>query len=131
MANLDRLLKKVEKNVDANNEQKTYPLTIAGETFEVKTMTRSEKRDFYYTQDPSSSKNMGTIVKKMKPHIYRALNLAPLAVKAKDAGFISSNYDVVEALFEPEEILEIIGFITEINELTQKEAEGDIEEIKK
>lgn len=132
MANLDKLLKQIEKNKETENEVKTYPLTIAGETFEVTTMTRKEKRDFIYAQE-TNAKNMtaGYIVKKMKPFVYRALNLAPLATRAKDAGYISSYYDVVEALFEPEQIIEIIGFITDINGISEKDVEGEIEEIKK
>ncbi len=133
MANLDKLLKQIEKNKETENEVTTHQLTIAGETFGVKTMTRKEKRDFIYTQE-TNAKNMiaGDIVKKMKPFVYRSIeDLAPLAVKAKEAGYINSNYDVVEALFEPEQIIEIIGFITEINGISAKDVEGDIEEIKK
>jgi len=71
-------------------------------------------------------------VKKMKPFVYRSVeDFAPLAVKAKEAGHIKSNYDVIEALFEPEQIIEIIGFITEINGISDKDIEGDIEDIKK
>ena len=55
----------------------------------------------------------GDIVKKMKRFIYNSLNLKELAVKAKDAGLIVAYYDVIEALFEPEQIIEIIAFITE------------------
>lgn len=132
MANLDKLLKQIEKNKETENETTTHQLTIAGNTFDVKTMTRREKRDFIYAQETNKT-NMtaGDIVKKMKPFVYRALDLAQLATKAKDAGYISSYYDVVEALFEPEQIIEIIGFITEINGITEKDVEGDIEEIKK
>lgn len=132
MANLDKLLRQIEKNKEVGDEVKTYPLTIAGETFEVKTMTRKEKREFIYTQE-TNKKNLtvGDIVKKMKPFVYRALELAPLAVKAKDAGYINANFDVVEALFEPEQIIEIIGFITEINGISEKDVTEEIEELKK
>lgn len=132
MANLDKLLRKIEKNKETENEVKTFPLTIAGETFDVKTMTRKEKREFIYTQETNVSKmTAGDIVKKKKPFIYKALDLSQLAVKAKDAGLITSYYDVVEALFEPDEILEILAFIMEINNISSKEVEGEIEEIKK
>ena len=132
MANLDKLLKKIEKNKETENEVKTHPLTIGGETFDVKTMTRAEKRQFIYTQETGkSSMTAGDIVKKMKPFIYKALDLKELAVKAKEAGHIQAYYDVVEALFEPEEIIEIIGFITEINGITAQIVEDELEEIKK
>lgn len=132
MANLDKLLKQIEKNKETENEVKTHQLTIAGETFDVKTMTRREKRDFLYTQQ-TNAKNMtvGDIVKKMKPFVYKALDLGALAVKAKDAGFITSYYDVVDYLFEPEQVIEIIGFITDINGISEKDVSEEIEELKK
>lgn len=132
MANLDKLLRKIEKNKETENETKTYPLTIAGETFDVRTMTRKERQDFIYAQDANSG-NMtaGDLIKKMKPFIYKSLDMAQLATRAKDAGYIKSYYDVVEALFEPNELLEIINFIIEINNITGEDVKGDIEEIKK
>jgi hypothetical protein len=132
MANLDKLLRKIEKNKETENETKTFPLTIAGETFDVRTMTRKERRDFIYSQDANSSTlKADDLVKKMKPFIYKALNLAPLAEKAKDAGYIKSYYDVVEELFEPTEIFEIIAFIMKINNITGEEPKEELEEIKK
>ena len=132
MANLDKLLRKIEQNKETENETKTFPFEIAGEKFEVRTMTRKEKRDFIYAQEAGSA-NMtaGDIVKKMKPFVYKALDLAPLATKAKDEGLIKSYYDVVEALFEPEQILEIISFITTINGITSENVNEEIEDIKK
>jgi hypothetical protein len=95
-------------------------------------MTRKEKRDFIYAQEAGTA-NMtaGDIVKRMKPFVYKALDLAPLATKAKDEGLIKSYYDVVEALFEPEQILEIISFITTINGITSENVNEEIEDIKK
>ena len=132
MANLDKLLKKIEKNKETANDVKIHQLTIGDDTFDVKTMTRSEKREFIYAQEAGKA-NMtaGDIIKKMKPFIYKALNLKDLAVKAKDAGYINSYYDVVEALFEPEQLIEIIAFITEINNISEKDITEDIEETKK
>lgn len=132
MANLDKLLRKIEKNKETENETKVFQLEIAGETFDVRTMTRKEKRDFIYSQDANSSTlKADDLVKKMKPFIYKALNLAPLAEKAKDAGYIKSYYDVVEELFEPTEIFEIIAFIMKINNVTGEEPKEELEEIKK
>lgn len=132
MANLDKLLKKIEKNKETENDVKVHQLTIGDDTFDVKTMTRSEKRNFIYAQEAGKT-NMtaGDIIKKMKPFVYKALDLKELAVKAKDAGFINSYHDVVEALFEPEQIIEIIAFITEINNISEKDIEEDVEETKK
>lgn len=132
MANLDKLLKKIEKNKETENEVTTHPLTIAGETFEVKTMTAREKRDFFYKQEvDNKNKTVGDIVKMAKPYIYKSLQLSQLATRAKDAGHIASYYDVVEALFTPTEIVEIIAFITEINRLTDLNPNDEIDELKK
>lgn len=132
MANLDKLLRKIEKNVETENDVKTYPLEIAGEKFEVKTMTRKQRRDFIYSQDASGGNlKADELVKKMKPFIYNALDLSQLAEKAKDEGYIKSYYDVIEALFEPTEIFEIIAFIMKINNITGEEPTEEIEEIKK
>ena len=132
MANLDKLLRKIEQNKETENDIKTFPLEIAGEKFDVRTMTRKEKREFIYAQEAGTA-NMtaGDIVKRMKPFVYKALDLAPLATKAKDEGLIKSYYDVVEALFEPEQILEIISFITTINGITSENVNEEIEDIKK
>ena len=132
MANLDKLLRKIEQNKATENEVKTYPLTIGGETFEVATMSKVEKRQFVYAQETNKTTlTVGDMVKKMKPFIYKSLNLKDLAVRAKDEGLINSFYDVVEALFEPEEIVEIIAFLAEINNVNEKVVEDEINEIKK
>lgn len=132
MANLDKLLRKIERNKENAEKTTTHQLTIDGETFDVKTMTRAEKRQFIYTQETGkSSMTAGDIVKKMKPFVYKALDLKELAVKAKEEGLINSYYDVIEAVFEPEQIIEIISFITEINGITEKVVEDELEEIKK
>lgn len=132
MQNLDKLLRKIEKNQENKDKTETKQLTIAGETYEIRTFTRQEKREFIYAQD-TNTKNMtaGDIVKKMKPLIYKVMNLSELATKAKDEGYIKSYYDVVEALFEPEQILEIIGFITEINNIGGVDAKEELDELKK
>lgn len=132
MQNLDKLLRKIEKNQENKDKTEIKQLNISGETYEVRTFTRLEKREFIYAQD-TNSKNLtaGDIVKKMKPLIYKVMNLSELAVKAKDEGYIKSYYDVIEALFEPEQILEIIGFITEINNIGGAEIKEELDELKK
>lgn len=131
MANLDKLLRKIEKNKETENEVKTYPLEIGGEKFEVKTMTRKQRRDFVYAQDANQNLKADEMVKRMKPFIYSALDLAPLAERAKAEGLINAYYDVIEALFEPTEIFEIIAFIIKINNITGDEALEELENIKK
>ena len=129
--NIDKLLKKVEKNALNKDKQEVKQFTVGGETFDVLTMTRKEKSDFIYSRDASKTDmNIGELVKWAKPYIYRALQLKDLAVKAIDAGYIEKYHDVVDYLFEPTEILEIIAFITEINNMTMVQEE-ELEEIKK
>ena len=98
-------------------------------------MTRSEKQRFVYALEGKKNITAGEIVKKMKPFIYQTLGLSELAVKAKDAGYIDSYYNVIDALFEPDEILEIIGFVMDINGISKDEAEkaivDEVEDIKK
>lgn len=133
--NLDKLLKRIELN---NNEpeQKIYTLNIAGEEFQVKTMTKKRKRDFFYMNSASGNDmTIGDIVEKMKPFIYESLGLGPLAERAKKDKLIVKYYDIIEALFEPEEIIRIIAFITDINGITPENAEKlvteRLEDIKK
>ena len=130
--NLDKLLKKLEINKSTENEQKVYLLEIGGETYEVKTLTRAKKREFLYMNEIGQGKlKIGEIVKRAIPFIYQSLGLAPLAERAKQEKLIVKYYDVVELLFEPDEIVQIIAFITEINNLSEAKVEEEVEEIKK
>lgn len=130
--NLDKLLKKLELNKNTENEQKTYPLEIGGETFQVKTMTRAKKREFLYMNEIGQNKlKVGDVVKRAIPFIYHSLDLSALAERAKQDKLIVKYYDVVELLFEPDEIVQIIAFITEINNLSDAGVEEEINEIKK
>lgn len=134
MANLDKLLRNIEATKAQAEKIETYPLTVAGETFDVKTMTRREIFNFLYAQEVNKANmTVGDVIKNMKPFIYKSLELAPLAAKAKEEGLINSYYDVIEALFEPAEIIEIIEFITKINRLdpTNIDVMEGLEEIKK
>ena len=130
--NLDKLLKKLELNKASENEQKTYPFTIGGETYDVKTLTRAKKREFLYMFETGGQKlKIGDIVKRAIPFIYISFNLAPLAERAKQDKLIVKYHDVVELLFEPDEIVQIVSFIMEINNLSDTKAEEDVDEIKK
>ncbi|MCM1338914.1 MAG: hypothetical protein NC191_04525 [Muribaculaceae bacterium] len=134
MANLDKLLKRIEKNKETENETTLHELTIAGETFDVITLTRTERQSLKYTQTVKTNDlTVGDVVKKMKPVIYKSLQLAPLAAKAKEAGYINTYYDVVDVLFEPDEIIEIITFIMDINEIKTNDNSivEEIEDLKK
>lgn len=131
MSNLDELLKQIEKNREESEKVTIHQLKIGDNTFDVKTMTRKQKRDFIFTKKTSLNSTFGEVVQWAKPIIYSSLGLAPLAVKAKELGYIVSYYDVVEALFEPTEIAEIITFICEINSFTNDDVLEATEDLKK
>lgn len=131
MANLDKLLKKIEKNSLDKDKQEKYDYTIGGETYEVLTMTRKQKADFIYKQKlGQDGLNVGDLVKSLLPTIYYCFQLKDLAIKAKDAGYINSYYEVVETLFEPDELIEIVSHLVEKNGLGAS-AKEEIDELKK
>ena len=133
MANLDKLLRKLEQNKENAEKTTTHELKIAGEKFEVRTLTQKEKREFFYIQQAGkTSFTVGEMVKIMKPYIYKSFTELPaLATKAKENGLIKSYYDIVEELFNAEELIDIIEFISEINKIFETNAVKEIEEIKK
>lgn len=129
--NLDKLLKKVEKNYETSENTEVREYSIGGETYEVRTMTRKEKSDFLYSMKANKDMEVGDIAKMMIKPIYKCFQLSQLATKAKDAGYIKSYYDIVEMLFEPEEIIEITGYLFEINKLSTDTVIDEINDIKK
>lgn len=133
MANLDKLLKKIEKNYNEADKQETKEFTVGGETFEVLTLTRAEKSKFLYNYSTKTdgTQKLGDMVEWARPYIYRSLKLSEIALKAKEAGYIKKYHDVVDMLFEPSEIIEIISFIMEINKIGADDVEENISEIKK
>lgn len=131
MANLDKLLRKIEQNAETEKEPEKTEYKIAGETFEVRNLTRKEKSELMYSLEVGKRLKAGDMVKLMIKPIYNCFNLKDLAVKAKDAGYIKSYYDVVEMLFEPEEIFEIISYIFEVNHLADVQELEAIEDLKK
>ena len=98
-----------------------------------KYLTEKEKKEFVYMQQAGRiSFTVGEMVKMMKPFIYKSFTELPaLATKAKEEGLIKSYYDIVEELFSPAELIEIIEFITDINKLLETDLKKGIEEQKK
>ena len=133
MANLDKLLRKIEKVYENNEQTEFKEYKIGGEIYEVRTMTRKEKSEILYSlKAAQGGYNVGDLVKLMIKPIYNCFNLKDLAVKAKDAGYIKNYYDVVEMVFEPVELLEIVDFMFKSNglDLTSAAIE-EITDIKK
>jgi hypothetical protein len=131
--NLDKLLKKIEINYNEAEKQEKHALVIGGESYEVLTMTRAEKSKFMYSYSMSTEnkQKLGDMIEWARPFIYRSLQLAKLAERAKTAGYIKKYYDVIDMLFEPSEIMEIIAFLIEINKIGAGSVEENVEYIKK
>lgn len=116
MENLDKLLRKIEKNYSDKEKRETSTLTIKDNDYEVVTLTRSEKSDLFFSQT-KELKTMKDIYKWLQPFIYKSLQLKPLALKAKEMGYINSYYEIIDMLFEVDEIAQIVKYIFKINNL--------------
>ncbi len=120
MENIEILLKKIEENYQNRNKKEKTTLKIKDSIFEVEGLTRSEKLDLMFSLKAVERNSFGEIYEWMKPVIYKALNLKNVALKAKENGYIKTYYEVIEMLFEPDDILKIIEFIIEQNNLNPK-----------
>ena len=81
MANLDKLLRKVEKNFEENEKTETKEFILGNETYEVRTFTRKEKTELMYSLKATQKDyTMGDLVKIMIKPIYNCFNLKELAV---------------------------------------------------
>ena len=78
-----------------------------------------------------NKQKLGDMIEWARPFIYRSLQLAKLAERAKTAGYIKKYYDVIDMPFEPSEIMEIIAFLIEINKIGAGSVEENVEYIKK
>ena len=59
------------------------------------------------------------------------MGIKDLAERAKQEKLIVKYYDIIEYLFEPDEIMTIVGFIYDINGMGEDQMEAGVEEIKK
>ena len=120
MKNVENLLNQIEANYLSKNKKEKFSLEIKNEIFEVEGLTRSEKLDLMFSLKTSEKGNFGEIYEWMKPVIYKSLKLKDVALKAKENGYIKTYLEVIEMLFEPEDILKIMEFIIEKNNLNPK-----------
>lgn len=116
MENLEKLLRKIEKNFTEKDKRQKVEFVYKGDTYEVLTMTRAEKMDLIFSF-MGNHKNLKEVYQWMKPLIYKSFQLKDVALKAKDEGYIRTYYEVVDYLFEPEDLSEIMQFISKINNL--------------
>lgn len=120
MKNVENLLNQIEANYLSKNKKEKFSLEIKNEIFEVEGLTRSEKLDLMFSLKTSEKGNFGEIYEWMKPVIYKSLKLKDVALKAKENGYIKTYLEVIEMLFEPEDILKIMEFIIEKNNLNPR-----------
>ncbi len=116
MANLDKLLKKIEKNYNEKDKKEIFEYIYGDETFEVLSLNRAEKAEFIFSYK-GKNQTFKEAYEWFKPWIYKSFQLKETAILAKENGYIKTFYEVVDMLFEPEDILSIMKFIYKINDL--------------
>ena len=117
MENLEQLLKMVEKNFTEKDKREKFEYEYKNNVFEVLTMTRKEKMDFVFSFH-DDKKNAAAFYEWMKPCIYKSFQLKELAIKAKEEGYIKTYYEIVDFLFDPEDMTKIMKFIVKINNMS-------------
>lgn len=117
MENLEKLLKKIEFNYHNKDKKETAEFKINDETYSVLLLNRSEKANLIFSRQNGDFNNLKEIYEWLKPVIYKSFQLKEAAVEAKERGFIKSYYDVVDMLFEPPDIIKIIEFLLNANNL--------------
>lgn len=135
MANLDKLIKQIEKKQANEQEDITTTITIGEETFELRKLKRADKREFTYAigeLGAGDNISLRKLVKASVPYIYKSIvELPQLAVKAKEAELIKTNHDIVEEAFDIYQISNIIAEIFSFNEIAPDDLDLELEEIKK
>ena len=116
MTALEELLKTVEKNYQDRNKREKIEYYIGGKKFDVVLLTRAERFELYFSRMASNNTFKG-FYDWVKPAIYKCFQLKDLALKAKEEGYIKNYYDIIEMLFSPDEIQEIINFILRENQI--------------
>lgn len=126
MENIEKLLKKVEKNYSIKNKRETTQFDVGGETYEVLLPTRGEVAAIIFSKKIKGNETLKDLYDWLKPHIYKMFQLKELAVASIEAGFIKTHYEIIDTLFNADEIAKIIAFIMEKinpNDFLDKEIE--------
>ena len=124
---LDKYLKVVMQNKQENEtHQCSVFLPDMKEEFTFRTLTPAEVREVTFSL-PYNTKCFADIYKSkvFKKTIYNACDLAPLALKAKEQGLISSYYDIIDYLFSPNDVLELWLAIMNENKIGAAVSEDD------
>ncbi len=116
MENLDKFLRKIEKNYLEKNKREEVDFHLNGEVYKVLLLTREEKLELLFS-NAGRLKSLKEIYEWLKPIIYKCFGLKEAAIRAKEEGYIKTYYEVIELVFEPCEIKRIINFILRANKL--------------
>ena len=111
-----KFLKRIERNFLNKDKRTEVDFHLKGEVYKVLLLNRRDKRDLVLRKE-YKAKTTGDMYEWLKPYIYKSFNLKELALKALDEGYIQTHLEVIEMLFEPEDIPEIIDFMIQANNL--------------
>lgn len=117
MENLESLLKKIEMNYHNKDKKEKTNFELNGETYEVILLTRKEKADLIFSKEFRTKENIGDVYKWLKPTIYKSFQLKEAAIQALNQGYIKTHYDVIDFVFAPEDIPQVINFMFEANNI--------------
>lgn len=109
MINFDKYLKKIEKNYQEKEKRTTTEFKIKDDVYEVILPNRSEKIELFLSKK-AKFESVKDIFEWLKPTIYKSFQLKNLAIKAKEDGYINTYYEIIELLFDGEDIAKIIDF---------------------
>ncbi len=111
------MMKKIEKAFFQRNKREKTDFPLNGEVWEVLLLTRQEKADLIYSIKSDTTSSFKSVLEWLKPSIYKAFQLKEAAIKAKSEGYITTYYDVIERLFDPDELVEIVHFMLSKNNI--------------
>lgn len=128
---IEKYLKVIEAEKNRPEEKHIVHIKSLDEDMEIRTLTHSERRDLIYSQRIKKVTIGDMLTPEMIKTIYSCMDLKKIAVPAKEKGLIQSYYDIIEYLFKPDDIADIILKIYEINGMsTLKKDDDPVDELK-
>lgn len=128
---IEKYLKIVEAEKNRPTEKHTIHIKSLDDDMEIRTLTHSERRNLIYAQRIKKVTVGDMLTPEMIRTIYSCMGLKEIAIPAKEKGLIQSYYDIIEFLFTPDDIADIILKIYEINGMSSADKiEDPVDEIK-
>ena len=101
-------------------------------------MTKKEKREYLFSKPVKSTHYLlGDLISGCQKYIYDCFNLAPYAEKAREAKQIVKYYDVVDLLFDTQDLMAMFPALLDASglwgnkQLNTETIDEDIEQVKK